>query len=195
MTALSLSTATDLESLVTTAIYASLISARLSPASTPPTVNVTSVAPLRDVQPQSLPKMITLLTKWEARCCEVVSDLEREIARVRVDAARRRAKEQAHQTLLERAVQARLDQAGGPGIGGGGGNNGNMAPGRNGSKPIFSRRGPGMGRNKREYNADDVDDDDGFWETGDGMDIDEGVGSSSRAPGSRHTKRILGKKS
>lgn len=189
MTALSLPTTSDLESLVTTAIYASLITARLSPASNPPTVKVTAVAPLRDVQPQSLPKMITLLTEWETRCGDVVSDLEAEIALVKSNAAKRRVKEQDYQTLLEEAVKQRTENAGNNGAG----------PGRGGKKGVFGRLGAaaaGMGRNKREFSADDVDEDDGFWDINtDGMDIDEGAGSSSRAAASRHSKRILGKKS
>ncbi|KAJ5814909.1 hypothetical protein N7474_006686 [Penicillium riverlandense] len=190
MTALSLPTTSDLESLVTTAIYASLITARLSPASDPPTVKVTAVAPLRDVQPQSLPKMIALLTEWETRCGDVVSDLEAEIARVKNNAARRRVKEQEYQTLLEEAVKQRTENAG---------NNGAASGRAAGKKGVFGRLGAaaaGMGRNKREFSADDVDEDDGFWDINtDGMDIDEGAGSSSRAAGSRHSKRILGKKS
>lgn len=190
MNALSLSSPSDLESLVTTAIYASLITARLSPATTPPTVNVTAVAPLRDVQPQSLPKMISVLTEWEARCGDVVRDLEAEIARIKTDAAKRCAKDLAYRTVFEDAVKKRLESAGG---------GSNMVGGRDGKKGVYGRRGgglrlgAGMSRNKREYNADDVDDDDGFWETGDGMDIDEGAGFS-RAAGSRHSKRILGRK-
>jgi COP9 signalosome complex subunit 7 len=107
MKSLSLPTAAELESLVTTAIYANLISARLSPASTPPTINVTSVAPLRDVQPHSLPQMVTLLTEWESRCGEVVTDLETEIARVKANAQKRFAREQGYRDRLEEAVQRR----------------------------------------------------------------------------------------
>ena len=105
MTALSTPTKAELESLVTKAIYASLITARLSPASNPPSVNVTAVAPLRDVQPQSLPQMIANLSEWESRCGEVVSDLEAEIARVKSDAAKRAARAQAHNEALEEAVK------------------------------------------------------------------------------------------
>ncbi|KAJ5454436.1 COP9 signalosome complex subunit 7 [Penicillium daleae] len=90
MQSLSLPSTADLESLVTTAIYANLISARLSPASTPPTINVTSVAPLRD-----------------SRCGEVVKDLETEIARVKANAQKRHDREQVYRERLEEAVQRR----------------------------------------------------------------------------------------
>lgn len=190
MQALSLSTTTELESLVTTAIYANLISARLSPASTPPTINVTSVAPLRDVQPQSLPKMVSLLTEWESRCGEVVTDLEAEIARVKADAQKRHAKEQAYQERLEDAVQRRQAE-----IARDGGNTGNGRAGKSGFGRGLDRMAFGMGRNKRE--ADDFDEDDGFvsgdnGESGSRMDIDEGAGVGRG--GSRQTKRVVGRK-
>jgi COP9 signalosome complex subunit 7 len=191
MSALSLSSTVELESLVTTAIYASLISARLSPASTPPTVNVTSVAPLRDVQPQFLPKMVTLLTQWEARCGEVVNDLEAEIARVKENAEKRHAHELEYQLQLDDVTKQRQEALNSSNaMSNGSGRNRPAAWGRRGGP----RLGAGMG-NKRE--ADDIDHDDGYFESGDGesgsrMDIDEGPGS--RGGGSRHSKRVVGRK-
>ncbi|KAJ5983382.1 hypothetical protein N7481_005481 [Penicillium waksmanii] len=192
MNALSFSSTAELESLVTTAIYANLISARLSPATTPPNVNVTAVAPLRDVQPQALPKMISLLTEWEARCGEVVSDLEAEIARVKSNATARHAKDQAYQKRIEEAMERRKATGGSSVDASSGGSS-------RGKLDAFGRRpvgrwgaGGGVPGNKRE--ADDIDRDDGFWESTEGaeagsrMDIDEGP---SRG-GSRHSKRILG---
>lgn len=189
MTALSLPSTADLESLVTTAIYSSLISARLSPATTPPTINVTAVTPLRDVQLQSLPKMISLLTEWESRCGEVVSDLEAEIARVKDDAAKRHAKEVAYQKLQDEVMKKRKAEAGRMDDSGvGHGRAGRWVGARGGT-----RSGTGLGSNKRD--ADDIDQDDGFGNPGDSgsrMDIDEGAGSSRG--GSRQIKRMLGRK-
>ncbi|KAJ5281188.1 hypothetical protein N7478_006560 [Penicillium angulare] len=184
--ALSLPDIGDLESLVTSAIYSSLLGARLSPSSNPPTVNVTSVAPLRDVQPQSLGKMITQLTEWEARCGEVARDLEAEIEAVKANAAIRGIKETEYKEMYDVRVKARKQDAGAPGTGGGVGNAAPVA--RRG--PLGIRRGPRglFGGNKRE--ADDIEQDDGFFDAGDGMDIDEGAGSG-RGNGSR-TKRVLG---
>lgn len=175
MTALSLSSTAELESLVTTAIYASLITARLSPATNPPTVTVTAVAPLRDVQPQSLPKMITLLTQWEARCGEVVSDLEAEIARVKENAEKRHAKERAYQMQLEEVTKRRQAALEGSNAGG--------------VRTRAGAYGRGVPRNKRE--ADDIDHD--GWESDSGarMDIDDGAGSRG---GTRHSKRLVGRK-
>ncbi|KAH2708974.1 hypothetical protein KXV24_000612 [Aspergillus fumigatus] len=199
MDALSISAPAELESLVTKAIYSSLITARLSPASNPPFVNVTSVAPLRDIKPQSLPMMISLLTQWESRCGDVISDIEAEIAKVKTNAAKRRAKEQARAALLEKAL-ASADGSAKDVTGGGSGSR------RHGGSQRFGQGGG----NKREFNADDYDDeDDGYWDNGnDGgidlhaagsrMDIDESTGSSRfglGGAGARHAKRILGKKS
>lgn len=178
MTALSTPTKAELESLVTKAIYASLITARLSPASSPPSVNVTAVAPLRDVQPQSLPQMIANLSEWESRCGEVVSDLEAEIARVKSDAAKRAARAQAHNEALEEAVKRK------------------QSTGKKGGRR-GGRLGAGVGGSKRD--ADDIDEDDGYFDTYDGgengsrMDIDETP--SGRAGNSRQPKRVLGRKS
>ncbi|KAH2471305.1 hypothetical protein KXV71_009491 [Aspergillus fumigatus] len=199
MDALSISAPAELESLVTKAIYSSLITARLSPSSNPPFVNVTSVAPLRDIKPQSLPMMISLLTQWESRCGDVISDIEAEIAKVKTNAAKRRAKEQARAALLEKAL-ASADGSAKDVTGGGSGSR------RHGGSQRFGQGGG----NKREFNADDYDDeDDGYWDNGnDGgidlhaagsrMDIDESTGSSRfglGGAGARHAKRILGKKS
>ncbi|EAW24880.1 PCI domain-containing protein [Aspergillus fischeri NRRL 181] len=201
MDALSISAPAELESLVTKAIYSSLITARLSPASNPPFVNVTSVAPLRDIKPQSLPTMISLLTQWESRCGDVISDIEAEIAKIKTNAAKRRAKEQARAALLEKAL-ASADGSAKDAAGGGSGSGSRRLGGA-------QRFGQGGG-NKREFNADDYDDeDDGYWDNGnDGgidlnaagsrMDIDESAGSSRfglSGAGARHAKRILGKKS
>ncbi|CAI7636829.1 unnamed protein product [Penicillium pancosmium] len=193
MNALSFSSTAELESLVTTAIYANLISARLSPATTPPYVNVTAVAPLRDVQPQALPKMISLLTDWEARCGEVVSDLEAEIARVKSNATARHAKDQAYQKGIEEAMERRKAMGGSSlDASSGGSSRGKLAS--FGRRPVGRwAAGGGVPGNKRE--ADDIDRDDGFWESGEGaeagsrMDIDEAPASRG---GSRHSKRILG---
>jgi COP9 signalosome complex subunit 7 len=126
--------------------------------------------------------MISILTEWESRCGDVVSDLEAEIARVKTDAAKRAHKKYTYDQRLEKAVERRQNGASGEG---GGGRRGNRA-----------RFGAGLGGSKRD--ADDIDQDDGFFETGDGegsrMDIDEGAGVGARSGNSR-SKRVLGRKS
>ncbi|KAI9932888.1 hypothetical protein ASPWEDRAFT_145172 [Aspergillus wentii DTO 134E9] len=197
MNALSISTPSDLESLVTTAIYSSLITARLSPTTNPPTVNVTSVAPLRDVKPESLLSMISVLTEWETRCGDVISGMEAEIAKIRTNSLKRRSDERARAVLIENTLA------------GWGSDGGGARSKKYGSKDVSGglRMAPGGSAgsgNKREFTADEHDDD-GYWDSNGGegtfdagasgsrMDIDEGAGS--RAAGTRHAKRVLGKKS
>ncbi|KAK2865352.1 hypothetical protein FQN49_003664 [Arthroderma sp. PD_2] len=104
MESLSLKNHMELESLVTKAIYLSLISARLSPTTTPPTINVTSIAPLRDVRLQSVDGMISVLAEWQGRCQEVVEGIESEINTIKADAARKRAMEKDRAYRFEKSV-------------------------------------------------------------------------------------------
>ncbi|KAL4977556.1 CSN complex subunit 7 [Aspergillus desertorum] len=204
MTSLSLSAPSELESLVTTAIYSSLITAGLSPATSPPTVNVTSVAPLRDVKPTSLPTMISTLTAWESRCGSVISDIEAEIAKIRANSAQRRQKEHARAVAIKKTIEKWNADGGEQGQGslhGQGQDQGGLGSKKVGWKPrdlgaaIRERGFFGGGSNKREF------DDDGYFDEGSndfdphgsGMDIDEGTGA--RSLGARHSKRFLGKKS
>jgi COP9 signalosome complex subunit 7 len=204
MASLSLSAPSELESLVTTAIYSSLITARLSPATNPPTVNVTSVAPLRDVKPSSIPTMISTLTAWEARCGSVISDIEAEIAKIRADSAQRRQKEHARAVAIEKTLEkwnaegGEQVQGGIPGQGQGQSGFGTKNVGwkpRDLSAAVRERGFFGGGSNKREFDDDGYFDEgsNDFDQHGSGMDIDEGAGA--RASGARHSKRFLGKKS
>lgn len=190
MTALSISDPAEFESLVTTAIYSSLLTGRLSPASAPPTVNVTSVAPLRDVKPQSRSKMVTVLAAWDTRCGDVFSDIEAEIANMKENAEKKREKEKTRKSVFEKALEECSSEKGGE----------NVPSSRMARKMARFGTGAGGIGNKREFSSDDHDDD-GYFENGsygavdpglDGrMDIDEGTGSSR---GARQVKRVLGRK-
>ncbi|KAL3476372.1 hypothetical protein BJX99DRAFT_227999 [Aspergillus californicus] len=199
---LSLSNPSDLESLVTSAIYASLITGRLSPATNPPSVNVTSVAPLRDVKLTSLPTMISTLTAWESRCGSVITDIEVEIAKIRADSAQRRKKEHTRAIVLEKTL---ANMGPDPGEAGGLPDQSRGGLRKLGWKPRDanahrSARDFFGGGNKREF------DDDGYFEENPeelesletGMDIDGGLGSrfgGLGGAGARHAaKRFLGKK-
>ncbi|KAL2848535.1 hypothetical protein BJY01DRAFT_153672 [Aspergillus pseudoustus] len=205
MTSLSLSAPSDLETLVTTAIYSSLITARLSPATTPPTVNVTSVAALRDVKPTSLPSIISTLMAWESRCGSVITGIEQEIAKIRLESARRRTSEHTRMVVIEKTL-AKWNPESGEAITSGGGpaGRGVSSTRKSGWKKDISAalRGRdffGGGSNKREF------DDDAFFEENanevdalaSGMDIDEGAGARTGLgnAGARTAKRFLGKKS
>ncbi|KAJ4358334.1 uncharacterized protein N0V89_002916 [Didymosphaeria variabile] len=103
MSALDLSTPRALEQLLTTAIYAGLLTATLDPAHS--VVSVTSVAPLRDLAPGSLPALQATLANWSNRCGSALEDLELRVAEVRKAAVERemlrRKKERALEVMLQ----------------------------------------------------------------------------------------------
>ncbi|EPE03547.1 cop9 signalosome subunit 7 [Ophiostoma piceae UAMH 11346] len=91
-----------LESLVVSAVYAGLIVATLDPASR--IVRISSVAPLRDVAPGSLPKLHASLRGWSQRCDTTLADLDAQIAGIRKAAAARADAEQKWDAKFKRAV-------------------------------------------------------------------------------------------
>ncbi|KAK5047760.1 hypothetical protein LTR84_006425 [Exophiala bonariae] len=101
---LSLPDAASLESLVTQTIYSGLLVARLSPTSNPPVVKVKSVAPLRDLRPQSMPALLQILRTWESRCTTMVTDLEAQIVAIRTTASSRNVRAQRRQDVVDTAV-------------------------------------------------------------------------------------------
>ncbi|KEF56859.1 uncharacterized protein A1O9_07049 [Exophiala aquamarina CBS 119918] len=104
LTSLTLPNAASLESLVAQSIYSGLLVARLSPTSNPPVVHVTSVAPLRDLRPQSLPALLQILQTWESRCTSIVTDLEAQITAIRTTATDRNTKARRRQDTVDVAV-------------------------------------------------------------------------------------------
>lgn len=209
MSALEISTTSELESLVTTAIYSSLITARLSPTSTPPAINVTAVAPLRDVHPQTVSSMISILSEWESRCGDVIGSIEAEIAKIKAQAAEQRKRDRDRAKRIEKSIngwkglsleetqalrramhhQQHLKSGSGRAVG-------KAAAGTAGSSTSSGQ--------KREFDGDDDDvgrgEDDGYFDRDsdpDGssrMDIDEGAGAqSSSSAATRQVKRILNK--
>jgi COP9 signalosome complex subunit 7 len=103
MSALDLPTTRALEELITSAIYAGLITATLDPAHS--LVSVTSVAPLRDLAPGSLPAMQAALLTWSQRCDVALADLEARISEVKkaaVDREKmRRKKDRAMEVMIQ----------------------------------------------------------------------------------------------
>jgi COP9 signalosome complex subunit 7 len=202
MKSLSLESHAQLESLVTQAIYSSLIAARLSPTSSPAIVRVTSVAPLRDVRPEAVNGMISILAEWQDRCNNVINGIEAEIQTIRADAQKKQLRERDQASF----VQKLLDGDNDGGEGGGAGESGNqsntkrflrsMMEGSFGGGGGGGRRGQSGGGfstgNKREYNA--TRDGLPLYALGDkgmepySMEIDEGFSGDP----ARHSKRILG---
>ncbi|KAI5308648.1 hypothetical protein KEM55_005210, partial [Ascosphaera atra] len=89
MRELSLDSASSLEALVRTAIYADLLKAKLAPTANPPSVYVTATAPLRDVAPDTVSDLQSMLEGWRERIASTVKDVEAEIRRVHTAAAER----------------------------------------------------------------------------------------------------------
>ena len=207
--ALSLSSTLDLESLITEAIYNGLITARLSPTSTPPIVHITSVAPLRDLRPNSLLDILKVLQIWESRCSSVIGEIEAQIAGIRTNAAKRKARDMRRQEVVGNAVLYTETSAEntGSGEGGTGGGRTTRSGGGNMRGGDDARKGKGIG-NKRDLDEQQEDEETAQWghHTGgeeDGgvgvglarMEVDEGAGLAGRSGDSGRTaKRPVGKK-
>ncbi|EXJ83566.1 hypothetical protein A1O1_07189 [Capronia coronata CBS 617.96] len=183
---LSLPDAASLESLVTQSIYSGLLTARLSPTSSPPVVNITSVAPLRDLRPQSLPALLQILQTWESRCTSVVSEMEAQISSIRQTAAQRNTTQRKRQEVVDAAVLSEKALDNGESKSGG-------RPTR-GVHRLPSKRDIDQ---QMEGEGEDLSDDDGR------MDLDEGLGDVGHhggggrgghgAGGSRGAKRNRGR--
>jgi len=171
---LSLPDAASLESLVTQSIYSCLLTARLSPTSNPPVVNITSVAPLRDLRPQSLPALLRILETWESRCTSVVNDLEAQISGIRQIETGLSANERRQQELVDAAV---LDTTPATENGAGAGDRKGGGRGMRGGHRLPSKRDIDQQMEGEGDNASD--DDDGR------MDVDEGLGEGGLGVGLR----------
>jgi COP9 signalosome complex subunit 7 len=103
--ALGLETNRELEDLVISAIYAGLVSATLDPYHK--RVAVSSISPLRDLEPNSIPAMLTTLNLWSSRCVSTLADLEKQIASIKADAQKRFKEEQEWAAHVEKLVEGR----------------------------------------------------------------------------------------
>ncbi len=222
--ALFLDSPSALEGLITEAIYSGLITARLSPTSSPPSVHITSVAPLRDLRPNSLPEILKVLQVWESRCSSVVGDIEAQIAGIWNNATKRKVREMRRQEVVDTAVlsndgagDAGSTSGGGAGgasgaiIGGGGGGGSSggritRSSGMRGGLGDENRKSKGTG-SKRDLDEQQEDEEVSQWgrqaseeDGGVGvglarMEVDEGAGSIGKSgDGLRTAKRLLGKK-
>ncbi|RVX69606.1 hypothetical protein B0A52_06670 [Exophiala mesophila] len=161
MSSLSLSSPSELESLVTQSIYSGLLTARLSPTSYPPVVRVTSVAALRDLRPQSLPALLQILETWESRCVSQVADLQSQLETIRMIASRRTTLQNRRQAEIDTAVLSdKVDGAA--------------------EKAVRQLRNLTTGQGQRSGNKRDLDqqlegDDEAASDEDGRMDLDEGV--------------------
>ncbi|SCO80270.1 related to ACOB protein [Fusarium oxysporum] len=102
--ALDLPGAREVETLVISAVYAGLLHATLDPARA--VVQVSSVAPLRDLAPGAIPEMATALKKWSDRCTTTLDGLDLQIKEIRTVAAAR----QREQRLADEKLQQLMNE-------------------------------------------------------------------------------------
>jgi len=91
------------EDLVITAIYAGLVEATLDPARQ--AVQVTRIAPLRDLSPGAIPEMISILSLWSERCTSVLADLAAQIEGIRCAATVREDEAAATEKKLSKTIE------------------------------------------------------------------------------------------
>lgn len=96
---LSLPDTQALESLITTALANGLITGHLDPLHQ--RIAVTSVAPLRDLAPMSVPAMIANLAAWEERCNSTLADIQHRVATIRDEARERQHIERRREKAFE----------------------------------------------------------------------------------------------
>lgn len=139
----------ELEDLVISAIYADLIDGTLD--SYNQRVLVSSVSPLRDLPPDSIPAMLVTLSEWSDRCTSTLSELEQQIAAIKAQALRRAKEERDWSNHVEKLMEVKDDPV-------------KEAAKQNAAAGLFSglgkRLGGGGKRENDEEGGDmDVDDD------------------------------------
>ncbi|KKY29802.1 putative cop9 signalosome complex subunit 7a [Diaporthe ampelina] len=112
---LGLASPREVEDLVISAVYAGLLNAKLNPLRS--VVQVSSVAPLRDVQPGTVPSIVATLQKWSQRCDATLAEIEANIANIKREAARKandkREWDRTFQAVVKAETSDPSDPAGG----------------------------------------------------------------------------------
>ncbi|KIM98012.1 hypothetical protein OIDMADRAFT_129072 [Oidiodendron maius Zn] len=99
---LGLETQRELEDLVISAIYAGLVSGTLDPYHR--VVCLSSVSPLRDLPPASIPSMLRTLDAWSSRCVSTLAELEKQIESVKAEALKRKESINREREELDKAT-------------------------------------------------------------------------------------------
>ncbi len=102
-TALSIPTIRALEDLIISTVYAGLLTAKLDTLGK--RVDVSSVSPLRDLRPNSVPHMVAVLDDWDKRCIGVLAEIEGQVNDVRRNAAERRRRQQEAERVIEKTME------------------------------------------------------------------------------------------
>lgn len=105
---LELRDARELEDLVISCLYAGLLTATLDPYHK--IVCVTSVSPLRDLPPNSIPRMLSSLSEWSSRCESTLADLEKQIVAVKTDALKRRKEQREWAAHVDKLIEDKNEQ-------------------------------------------------------------------------------------
>lgn len=92
----------ELEDLVISTIYAGLITGTLDPYNQ--VITISSISPLRDLPPDSVPAMLSTLKEWSSRCVSTLADLERQIATIKSEAARRQKEDKEWSLHVEKLL-------------------------------------------------------------------------------------------
>lgn len=171
-----------LESLVISALYASLLTAHLDPLSR--TVRVTSISPLRDVPPAGITPLLSTLKAWEARCTSTLSDIETQITEIKARARDKRMREVRNEKAFDQKWdrEERFEQQMAA----------ETAAHLRGGQPqgtmgkLLGLVGAGKGGKRAAPTGDGVG---GFGSVGDVMDLDDGGGTRGGARGVKRQGR------
>lgn len=180
MRELGITSTRDLENLVISAIYAGLLSGTLDPHHQ--RVSISSISPLRDVSPSSIPGLIAALKKWSYRCHSTLSTLEGQIAKIRADAARRHKEEKEWNANVEKLIEKEGGAAGkdatGVAVGKGGQKGGGSGAGKKGGEKRGFFGGGGGGGKSGDGGEGEMD-----------IDDEEEEGEDRRDGGARSLKK------
>ncbi|RKF79369.1 COP9 signalosome complex subunit 7a [Golovinomyces cichoracearum] len=105
MSNLGLNTQQELENLVISVIYAGLMECTLDPYNR--RVIVTSISPLRDLEPNSALTMLKTLDEWSVRCQSTLTYLEKQINSIKADVLKRQRLKIALDTEIDTLVEGR----------------------------------------------------------------------------------------
>lgn len=115
MSTLDLPSTRALEDLVISAIYASLLSAKLDTKHS--LIEVSSTAG-RDVAPEEIPAMVATLQNWCAVCEDVLEDIDAQVKSIHKEAVQRKKANDEYERILNgKREMLRADEKGGVGKG------------------------------------------------------------------------------
>lgn len=141
LAALSLPSIRALEDLIISNIYAGLLSAKLDTLAK--RMDVSSVAPLRDLRPDSVPQMVAVLEDWDSRCVSVLAEIEEQVIEVRRKAQEVRRRELENEKAVEKAMETESEKGKG------------KSAGKRGAREVVDRDGAG-GEGGDEMDVDEA---------------------------------------